>query len=1080
MLRSLEEAFYLVIGTIACFSPVALIIAVAVQAGRIRDLRQQVRHQEEGLRSLGDQTLRLHHRLQSLEAAPPQLAPPQQAAPAQPDPAAPEHPAAPAAPAPVEPAAPEAPGEGAAPAVTPATAEPPSRWAPPVEQPQPQTPLQATPAEPVEGPASPQPAPAETAATPAAPAAADAGGPPPPNDGGPTPAPADQPPAGPPPAQPKAPIAWEEWIGVRGAAALGGIVLVVAGLYFFKYSMDHGLIAPPVRFAIGMVVGLVGVVLAELKLRPKYEIAAGWVGGAGIAVLYISSWAGRSLYDLYPTSVATVLMVSVTAACVAISLRRSSMPIAILGLCGGFVTPLALSTGSDHPIPLFGYLLVLDLAILWVAIRKRWAWLAAAALVATLFYEIGWIGLRMDDPRRWIGAVVLVLFAGVFAFAPLRETDEESSPLARATWRWVRGLAILAPCLIGLGLGFASDLSAHLPITGAQSLLLGAGAAFLARREGMGAFAVVAALVLQASLVGTLTDHTDSAFVAWTLAAIALGVAFVFHVPTELGGADARTRGLHGSLAASLGALALGFVALAAPPVATAAAATLLALAPIALCRISARSDDWRWLQTAALGLSGLGLGLIFASRSGDTTSLPEPTVTLGLLLLVAFASHLAGVLPKAPAARRSGDHGAVLLSLAAIVAIAAVDRRSEHPLAALYVGSWLALLSVVFAAARSALGGWLVVAGFAAALGDLYLASVTEVGHGVLFGAMIAKVVLLVSAPFLFRSLGESRWAWRAAGASALFFLLPLRSVYLELAGVETQGLLPVGLAVLYLAGAFALRRRTLPEASALSARIWLVGAAAALITIAIPMQLEKQWITIGWALQVVVFTALWRRYDHPGLKYTAAGLAAIVFIRLALNPYVLDYHLRSAWRVLNWISYTYLVPAIALLAAHALMNPLEGERRRPWEPGPGGKDGPARPLVAPTFGGMAIVLVFLWANLMVFDFFATGPNLTIPTDRMPARDLTTSIVWAVYAVALLAAGLLRRTKGLRYASLALLLLTCLKVFLYDLGNLEDLYRVASLVGLALTLIVISLVYKRFVFNDPPESSTPAPQESS
>jgi uncharacterized membrane protein len=42
---------------------------------------------------------------------------------------------------------------------------------------------------------------------------------------------------------------------------------------------------------------------------------------------------------------------------------------------------------------------------------------------------------------------------------------------------------------------------------------------------------------------------------------------------------------------------------------------------------------------------------------------------------------------------------------------------------------------------------------------------------------------------------------------------------------------------------------------------------------------------------------------------------------------------------------------------------------------------------------------------------------------------------------------------------------LTIGKVFLYDLGQLRDLYRVASLVGLAVSLILVSLAYQRFVF---------------
>jgi uncharacterized membrane protein len=46
----------------------------------------------------------------------------------------------------------------------------------------------------------------------------------------------------------------------------------------------------------------------------------------------------------------------------------------------------------------------------------------------------------------------------------------------------------------------------------------------------------------------------------------------------------------------------------------------------------------------------------------------------------------------------------------------------------------------------------------------------------------------------------------------------------------------------------------------------------------------------------------------------------------------------------------------------------------------------------------------------------------------------------------------------------LLLFAVTSVKVFLYDLGHLEDLYQVASIVGLGVSLILVSLVYQRFV----------------
>ncbi len=79
-------------------------------------------------------------------------------------------------------------------------------------------------------------------------------------------------------------------------------------------------------------------------------------------------------------------------------------------------------------------------------------------------------------------------------------------------------------------------------------------------------------------------------------------------------------------------------------------------------------------------------------------------------------------------------------------------------------------------------------------------------------------------------------------------------------------------------------------------------------------------------------------------------------------------------------------------------------------------------------------------------------------------------SISWGIYALAMLAFGVWRKSSGLRKLSLVLLLVTCGKVFLYDLSHLRELYRVMSLAGLAVSLIVVSLSYQRFVFSNDEE----------
>jgi uncharacterized membrane protein len=242
----------------------------------------------------------------------------------------------------------------------------------------------------------------------------------------------------------------------------------------------------------------------------------------------------------------------------------------------------------------------------------------------------------------------------------------------------------------------------------------------------------------------------------------------------------------------------------------------------------------------------------------------------------------------------------------------------------------------------------------------------------------------------------------------------------------------------------------------------VWFSAVALGFIAVAIPLQLEKEWVTIGWALQGFAVILLWKRLDHAGLKWFGLALLAAVAVRLVANPAILDYHFRSGWIVLSWLHYTYLVPAACMIAAAAVLRPWEAARARPWE---GTIYAKGHAVGAALAGLGAILVIFVWINLAIAEWFSGGEKIVLSFERMPARDMTTSIAWAVYALTLLGIGMYRKSTALRWVSLAFLLLTIGKVFLHDLGELKDLYRVVSLLGLAISLIAVSLLYQRFVF---------------
>ncbi|NIP57860.1 MAG: DUF2339 domain-containing protein, partial [Gemmatimonadetes bacterium] len=160
-------------------------------------------------------------------------------------------------------------------------------------------------------------------------------------------------------------------------------------------------LTPTLRVVLGTLAGLGCVVASEVPLRRRYPVLANWLAGAGSAILYLAFWAGTSLFGLIPNTVGFALMGGVTAMTCLLAVRHHAMPIAILGLLGGFATPILLSTGSDRPVALFSYLLLLDGALLWAAHHRRWPALGLLSLGLTTLYQAIWILGDMGPERLW-------------------------------------------------------------------------------------------------------------------------------------------------------------------------------------------------------------------------------------------------------------------------------------------------------------------------------------------------------------------------------------------------------------------------------------------------------------------------------------------------------------------------------------------------------------------------------------------------------------------------------------------------------------------------------------------------------
>ena len=482
-------------------------------------------------------------------------------------------------------------------------------------------------------------------------------------------------------------------------------------------------------------------------------------------------------------------------------------------------------------------------------------------------------------------------------------------------------------------------------------------------------------------------------------------------------------------------------------------------------------------VHLATAGALAVALLALLVTHMGAEGFPPDSTM-LALALAAPIGWQLVSLLPRSPSSRLFSIHAGAGLATAMLFVVASA---SLAPVVLQLAASLLLCFLVCIAAARLGVAVWLLAPMLITPVVQCAAAwSFDEPSRQAMmwvYGAHAVAVLMFTAWPFVLgKRARQTRWSYRVAALAGPTFFLTASYLHNDLWGRDFIAALPLALALVAL-GAVGATRHFGPEDPAVrrSAFAWLGACGLGFVTLAIPLQLRNEWVTIAWALQGVAVLALWRRLDHAGLKYLAIVLLGMVSMRLLLNPYVLDYHPRASLRIINWLSYTYLVPTACLVGAWALLRKLETPRRRSWE-----DFLQDRPLGSQLMVASAIVVLFAWLNLTIFDWFSVDRQLSLSLDRLPARDLSLSIGWAAYGLGLLALGMWRESKALRSASLVLVLITSGKVFLYDLAHLKDLYRVLSLVGLALSLIVISLSYKRFVFRDesPNDGDEPSEQE--
>lgn len=261
------------------------------------------------------------------------------------------------------------------------------------------------------------------------------------------------------PSRPRQERSFEQIFGGQAFVWLGGIALALAGFFMVKYSIETGLLSPAVRVTLGIIFGF-GMLAGGAWVRNQPRFANGArigqaLSGAGIADLYACFFAATSLYDLVPPFLGFFCMAAVTAGAVLLSLQHG-MPIAILGMAGGFLTPALMKANDPHAPLLFLYLYVVLAGMMVLIRRQHWQPLAIPAVIAAFLWVAAWLfgGNFAPGDTLWLGLFLLAVSGTVVATSrPDAESSAPGGGASKLDWLTLGG-AMLLMSVIGFHSGF--------------------------------------------------------------------------------------------------------------------------------------------------------------------------------------------------------------------------------------------------------------------------------------------------------------------------------------------------------------------------------------------------------------------------------------------------------------------------------------------------------------------------------------------------------------------------------------------------------------------------------------------------
>jgi uncharacterized membrane protein len=221
------------------------------------------------------------------------------------------------------------------------------------------------------------------------------------------------------------------------------------------------------------------------------------------------------------------------------------------------------------------------------------------------------------------------------------------------------------------------------------------------------------------------------------------------------------------------------------------------------------------------------------------------------------------------------------------------------------------------------------------------------------------------------------------------------------------------------------------------------LFATALVLITIAMPLQLEGDYLTYAWFTEALCLVFIGFKLDSVKLRLSGIGIYILSLLTLGE---IMEWGIEDKLFILNPQT-AIMVFTLCITGGIIYLYIKFSEVFKPIDR-----------IISNIFKGVGLAEIFLFLTIQNSHFFSQRDYDLF----LSPEQLSLSGLWMAYAIILFIFGIRKGNRYFRYSSLGLIGIIILKAFFIDLAELQTLYKIILFIILGLILLGISYVYQK------------------